>query len=70
MKNKPLEVKNWAYAVPLQGISTVNVWKKAGAKNTPQNQVVATLNESTRVGILERQALSSGSIYFHIELNL
>ena len=65
---QPLKVTDWAYAVPLQGISTVNVWKKAGAKNTPQNQVVATLNESTRVGILERQALSSRSIYFHIEL--
>ena len=65
---QPLKVTDWAYAVPLQGISTVNVWKKAGAKNTPQNQVVATLNESTRVGILERHALSSRSIYFHIEL--
>jgi hypothetical protein len=65
---QPLKVTDWAYAVPLQGISTVNVWKKAGAKNTSQNQVVATLNESVRVGILERKALSSGSIYFHVEL--
>jgi hypothetical protein len=64
----PLEVKNWAYAVPLEGISSVNVWMKAGAKNTSQNKVVATLNESVRVGILERKALSSGSIYFHVEL--
>jgi len=76
-KKPPLKVTEWAYAVPLQGISTVNVWKKAGAKSTPQNQVVATLNESTRVGILGRKALnaskgigpySPGSIYFHIEL--
>lgn len=64
---KPLKVKDWAYAMPLEDFPTVNVWTKAGAKNTYQNQVVATLNESVRVGILERKALS-GSIYFHVEL--
>ena len=67
-KKPALAVKDWAFAVPLPDIANVNVWTLAGAKNTPNNEILTTLNASTRVGILEKKSLASGSIYFHVEL--
>jgi hypothetical protein len=67
-KESALTVKDWAHAVPLPDISTVNLWKLPGAKNTLNNEVLATLNVSTRVGIIEKKSLASGSVYFHVEL--
>lgn len=67
-KKPALVVKDWAFAVPLPDIANVNLWKRAGAKNTPNNEILRTLSESTRVGILGKKSLASGSVYFHVEL--
>ena len=61
-------VKEWVYAVPLKSISTVNVWEKAGEKNIGNNQVVKSLDTSTKIGIVERTELPSGAIYYYAEL--
>lgn len=68
LKAPELTIKDWAFAVPLPEIASVNLWKLAGAKNTPNNEILRTLSESTRVGILEKKSLASGSVYFHVEL--
>jgi hypothetical protein len=75
------KVAEWAYAVPYQGFSTVNVWKQAGAKKQPgaqhtlANEIIAVISEPTRVGIVARpyrssylKTLANDSIYFHVEL--
>jgi len=68
-KEPALTVKDFAYAVPLRDISTVNLWKLPGAKNMPNNEVLETLSASTRVGIIERKPFGyNDSAYFHVEL--